>query len=340
MGQAPSRARRSRRPMETAMTTENNWPPLIPLDRGHDLPEFPVDALPSWLATFVDKEAEATQTPAGLAGSMTLAVLATACAKRVIVQPGDDWREPVNLFITVALEPGNRKTGVARDVVKPLRTAEISFLADLADKIRDRDVERRSLAKAVDAAEKRAGKAEDAAERKALIEEAQEIAKELEGKPPIVAPRFVADDATPETFARLVSEQGGRIAVISGESDLFELLAGRYSDGAPNIGLFLSGHAGDDVRVDRMGRPPIRVDEPAVTIGISTQPHVVSGLASKPGFRGRGLLDRFLFSIPASPLGTRKLKPEPMPRHVRATYESNIADIFAALGLPDDKEPS
>jgi hypothetical protein len=64
----------------------------------------------------------------------------------------------------------------------------------------------------------------------------QEI-HELEGKlPPVPAiPRLFVDDCTPERLASLMIEQGERIAVFSDEGGVFDILAGRYSNGIPNL---------------------------------------------------------------------------------------------------------
>ena len=44
-------------------------------------------------------------------------------------------------------------------------------------------------------------------------------------------PRLVADDITPEAAASLLAEQGGRLAIISAEGGIFDIIAGRYSNG-------------------------------------------------------------------------------------------------------------
>jgi hypothetical protein len=64
-------------------------------------------------------------------------------------------------------------------------------------------------------------------------------------------PRLVADDVTPEAAASLLAEQGGRLAVLSAEGGIFATMAGRYSGGVPSLEVFLKGHAGDLLRVDR-----------------------------------------------------------------------------------------
>ena len=67
-------------------------------------------------------------------------------------------------------------------------------------------------------------------------------------------PRLLADNVTPEAAASLLAEQGGRLAVLSAEGGIFDILAGRYSGGMPDLDVWLKGHAGDPLRVDRKGR--------------------------------------------------------------------------------------
>lgn len=99
----------------------------------------------------------------------------------------------------------------------------------------------------------------------------------MEGIKIPVKPRLVADDITPETS--LLTEQGGRLAVLSAEDGIFATLSGRYS-GTPNLELFLKGHAGDALIVDRGSRTE-RVDNAALTMGLAVQPEIVACYASQ-----------------------------------------------------------
>ena len=118
-----------------------------------------------------------------------------------------------------------------------------------------------------------------------------------------------------------MADNGERMAILSDESGIFDILAGRYSGGIPNLDLFLQGHAGSPVRVNRGSRPPVFMQNPALTFGLSPQPDVLRGLTEKPSFRGRGLLGRFLYALPASNLGYRTLDARPMLPDTRARYE-------------------
>jgi hypothetical protein len=65
-------------------------------------------------------------------------------------------------------------------------------------------------------------------------------------------------------------------------------------------------------------------------------------MASQKAFRGRGLIGRFIYAIPESPLGSRRIDPEPVPDHVADAYAATVRRLFettagdvgpAALGL-------
>ena len=157
--------------------------------------------------------------------------------------------------------------------------------------------------------------------------EAIQAAREAEAIEVPVAPRLIADDTTPEALTTLLAEQGGRIGVLSAEGGIFEILAGRYSGGQANFEVFLKGHSGDSMRVDRKGRPPEHIPEPAITLGLTVQPDVIRALADKPGFRGRGLVARCLFSLPTSTVGYRNAHPNTVPPAVASEYERRLMVI-------------
>jgi hypothetical protein len=272
---------------------------------------------------------------------LTLAACAGAVAGNVEIEARRGWREPLNLFAVAALPPGNRKSAVFASVVKPLEKAEASLVAENRADIAEAESEYRMLVARVDHLEKAAAKAKDAEDRQAKQQEAVQAAQDLAEMSIPKVPRLLADDTTPETLATLLHDQGGRIAVFSPEGDIFDIMGGRYSNGVPNLGVFLKGHAGDPLRVDRRGRSEF-INRPSLTIGLTVQPDVLRGLVSKPAFRGRGLLGRFLYSLPHSTLGSRKVRANPLDEESRAEYECNVramAGISANFDGEGDRAP-
>ena len=305
------------------------WEPPLPLGRATEaLPAFPTEALPSWLRAYVEALAAATQTPADMAATLALAVVATTCQRRtrVCVRPG--WVEPTNLYTLVAMPPANRKSAVFAALVKPIDDYEREQRAIAEPIIKGAESESRILENRLKSAEKDAsGRGVEAT---IAQEQARELAAELAAFRVPALPRFIVGDVTPEKLASLICEQGGRMALLDDEGGFFDILAGRYSSGQPNLECVLKGHAGTSpLRVDRGTRPSEFVESPALTLGLAVQPAVLDGLAATASFRGRGLLGRFLYAVPLSPVGTRVFDAPAVPAQVDAAYHRHVTALLA-----------
>jgi hypothetical protein len=306
------------------------WPAPIPLTARNQPRPFPVEVLPTWLAEMVAAVAEFTQTPTDLAGCIALAALSTAAGGRAEVEVRGSWREPTNLFTVVILPPGSRKSAVFGALIRPLLAAEAALVDRTKPAIVEAELALRVAAKAADRAANAAAGTSDPTGRDRLLADATAAAMTADAitVPPL--PRLVADDVTSEQAASLLAEQGGRLAVLSPEGGIFATLAGRYS-GTPNLEVFLKGHAGDMLRVDRRSRPAEHVDRPALTLGLAVQPEILRDLAQMPGFRGKGLLARILFAVPENTVGRRRIGTEPIPEPVAETYASNLRTLVLTL---------
>ena len=240
-----------------------SWGQIIPLD-GEALPPFPTDALPNALRDWVEAEAESTQTPADLAGLLAIAVCGAAAAKAVEIVVKDDWREPINLFVVVGLEPGNRKSAVFRDATRPLASFEANLVASTASRVRADNQRANVLETRQENLLKQASRQENPVERDRLIQEAGRVSDELANAPRTVAPRLVVDDLTVEKLEILLAEQRGRMAVMSAEGGgVFGMIKGGRYGKAASFDVYLKGHAGDDLRVDRVNRASVFVANPA-----------------------------------------------------------------------------
>ncbi len=300
------------------------WPELQPFDQDA-LPEFPTEVLPPVLREFVEAESLATQTPADLAGLLVLAVCGACIARRVeVVIPEHDWREPINLFVTVLLESGNRKSAVFADAVKPLREIEAERIEAARPAVARAASEARANGARLRDLEKRAARNADVES----LHEATELAAELALMPKVVSPRLIVDDATSEKLTMMLSDQGGRLASMSPEGGVFDLMAGMYSkSGMPQFGTYLMGHSGEDLIVSRVSREEVSVKSPALTCAYAMQPQVIDGLAENAAFRGRGLLARFLYALPISWVGSREIGPPPVPEATRTAYRHVVREL-------------
>jgi replicative DNA helicase len=261
---------------------------------------------------------------------LALTVLATVAAGAVEVQPRSGWREPLCLFVAVGMDAGTRKSSVFSALTRPVAEFERDQATAALPAITETTTLRRIAEQAAAQAEAAASKAPaDQREER----QAEAIARAAEAANLVVPPlpRWLVDDATPEALAGLLATYG-RIALLSPEGDVFDQMAGRYNQTTgPNLGVYLKGHAGDLLKVDRRGRPPEYVQRPCLTIGLTVQPEVLQGLAGRPGFRGRGLLARFLYSLPPSMVGRRQAGTPPVPQSVADRYALELQALAASL---------
>jgi replicative DNA helicase len=298
-----------------------------------------VAVLPGWLGEYVAAVATATQTPSDLAGMLALAVLATVTAGAVEVEARPGWQEPLCLFVAVGMDAGARKSSVFTAITRPLADYERQQAAAALPGIAETATLRRVAEQAAAAAEAAASKAptDQREERQA---EAVARAAEAAGLTVPPLPRWLADDATPEALAGLLATYG-RIGLLSPEGDVFDQMAGRYNQASgPNLGVYLKGHAGDLLKVDRRGRPPEYAQRPCLTIGLAVQPEVLRGLAGRPGFRGRGLLARFLYGLPESLVGRRQPGAPPVPPTIADRYVLELQALAASLAAPPGQDPT
>jgi hypothetical protein len=325
---------------KAADPTPEPWAPPLPLSRQGDVPAFPAELLPPWLSQWVLAEAEATQTPADLAGNLVLAIAGAALARKVRVRVRPGWTEPANIFVEVSLPPGDRKSAVFAHATGPLLDHEAaerqrmeSVIAELASEHRVMEARLKWLETKVAKAD-RAAEGEDAAEVAGLRHEAKELAKKLAKHVVPDPPKLFTDDVTPEKLGQLLARQGGRMLLASAEGTAFEIAKGRYSETA-NFDVFLKAHAGDPLRTDRMNRESEALDHPALSCALCVQPDVISGLSEQASMRGRGFLARWLYATPASKVGARKVAPTPVPQAVLRDYYAGMVRLWRAPGADD-----
>lgn len=304
--------------------------PVLPV--RFDIPNLPnVDPtmLPPLLSKFCGAVSEGLQVPLELVLINALSCVAVAGQRKFKVEVRPDYMEPVSIYALAALPPGERKSGTAEICKRPLSEWEAEAQEEARESIRNTLSERKTLEKAIEAKRAKAGNAKTAEDRRALIDEIKALEAELPEVP--AAPRLLIDDVTPEAIPAFMEKQQERAGIIEAEGGLFDILAGRYSKGIPNLDAVLKCWSGEAVHVDRKNGPPVVLHNPALTICLSPQPEIVRGLADKPGFRGRGLLGRFLFLLPQSRVGHRKVEPESIPKAFQERYAAKIRTL---LSLP------
>jgi len=276
--------------------SDDEWADPIPLGDTDDIPEFPVDVLPDWMRDYAIAVADEMQVPVDM--SAVLALVATSIINarhyRVEMLPGG-WTEPINLYAVIAMPPSAGKSPVVKKMLGAILAYETEMRQRAEERLEHCQQKRRII-------EKQMKKAEE----KGDINEAQRYLDDLRQHPLPVIPRIVANDSTPEALAQLIHDQGEHMALVSTEGGPFDIMAGRYSE-RTNLDVYLQSWSGDPFSVDRIGRPSITLKSPLLTIGLTVQPTVIAALADKAEFAGRGLVARFMYSVPPDWVGYRNM---------------------------------
>jgi len=297
------------------------WPdPIMPGQSA--VPEIPGDVLPSWMQDMASAVSAATQTPSALAVMLGLSVLASVLQRRFEVEPLDGYTEPLSLWTLTGLPSGTRKTAVLNAMTAPV----VQFEKLERDRLRGpiaRALSGRAVAKKrIERLLQDAAKAKDDKTRELIRVEIQR--EEQEMPEDLRPPRWFTGDCTAERLQSLLVEHAERMAVLSDEAGIFLIMAGVYSGGVASLDVFLQGHAGTAMRVDRAGRMA-HLDRPALTFGLALQPGVLSDVAGSRRFRDSGLLARFLYAMPPSNVGRRDVRRhEPVPPGVRDEYQRQM----------------
>lgn len=302
-------------------------PPFEPLKPFFSIPgkdEFPVDALPESVADYVKELSESAQTPVDMAGTCALAVMALCCQGKAVVHCKPEWDEPLNLFCLVVAKPGERKSAVISKMKHPIDVFEREYNDQNRSAIERSQSERRTL----EARQKRLEQALAKNENEETREELDEVNDQIANFQPVRQLRFIADDCTPEALTRLLEASGGSIGVFSAEGGIFDILSGSRFNNSANIDVFLKGHAGDTIRVDRLNRPSEYISHPALTVLLMVQPEVLRECIRNKTFLRRGLMARFLVSWPDSKTGKREYETRPVDPVTRAKYEQVIYGLL------------
>ena len=307
-------------PSEYNAPVTPQWEQPIPFTQ-HTLPQFPVDAFPTAIRDYVIAVAETTQTPVDMAATAALAVLALCQQGKYRIKGKDDWIEPLNLFAVIVAEPSERKSAVISHMTGAVHRFEAEYNTQHAGAVERSRIEKRILEK------QQRNLEEMVIKGKAQMEDLQDVVMQLANFREVMPMRLYVDDVTTEKLTSVLAENNGTAAIVSAEGGIFDMLAGIYTKNV-NIDVFLKGHSGDDIRVDRVGRSSESIFHPALTVLLAVQPSVLSGVMGNGTFRGRGLTARFMYCMPQSMVGDRKYRTQPIPDEVTRCYDVLIRNLL------------
>jgi putative DNA primase/helicase len=287
--------------------TTTEWP--TPSELGPDTtpPAFPDHVLPAWIRTHALSQANAIQAPADLTCILGIGAVSVAVLGRVkVTYPWDDWTQPCSLYTVVAVPPSVGKSPAKSVMFAPLEAYEQERM-DEARKARRAHQDKLDVVTNRIAAHKKAMVKDDTFTARGLLDDMNADLYDLEAQMPPTG-RLMADDATIEALGMVLADSGGSIGVVSAEGGLFDRLAGLYNDNGVNLDLYLEGWSGGKYTVDRVKREQINIPRANVAVITTVQPTTIDDIGAKKVFAARGLVARFLMSMPDCSVGYRDRK--------------------------------
>lgn len=303
---------------------------FVPMVRTQkQLCEFPVDALPDKIRPYIQATAESLQVSVDMVATFVIAIISLCVQGKYKIQVKPDWEEPVNLYAVVVMRPSERKSPTLKMVSAPVFEYMEEENERRQPEISENETKKKILTGQItNISRKIAGsyKKKDSEYTMSDLLECQEELRKLEEEG-IRELKLIVDDVTPEALVSTMKENNDRIGIVSAEGGIFGTMAGRYNDHT-NIDIFLKGYSGEYYSTARIGRQGNTLKHPLITIVLAVQPQVICDIMDNKEFSGRGLLARFLYSIPNSLVGSRKYRTEPVNKALKEDYNNLIKDLI------------
>lgn len=293
--------------------------PLLP---AKSPPPFPIGSLPPAIRNMVEFVSETTQVYPDMPASVALAALSVCLQGKAKVSFNPYWSEELNLYVLIIAPPGERKSAVYSAMTAPINRFVSEYntlhLIDVQTYFNSKKMLETKLNKAID-------KGEDFS----VIRDIQTEINELR---PVKEMKLITTDVTAEALAAIMSDNNGTMGIMSPEGGIFDVISGMYSGNVTNLNIFLSGYDGEPVKIDRK-YGSVTLSHPLLTFGICAQPQVLNNVISNQQFIGKGLTQRFLFCLPDSMIGHRRLIQDVNGTAVTKQYQELI---YRLLNMPSE----
>jgi hypothetical protein len=277
------------RKVETGTWDEPDWTLLD--DRRGELPDFPVELLPTSLRAWLLRTARGAGVTPGHVVVPFLGITSSLIGTSRRVRACCSWSEPLTMWVALIGFSGTGKTpGI--DVT---RRALALIERDRKHKIAEMQREHETRSQKAKAEKKKWEQA---------VADAVEANSPPPPKPaaatdpgPFVAPRLCVSDSTIERIAVLLEARPQGMAFVADELARLFLNMKRYSSGQDNE-FWLEAWNGKNFVVERQGRPPVVLDYLLVGITGGFQPDKLAR-----AFQGDddGMYARLCFAWPEEP---------------------------------------
>jgi hypothetical protein len=278
---------------------QDEWEAPVPLDDEEEYPDFPPGLLPRGLEELTNAIAAHNQTPPSQVKSISAAYLATATHGQYEIEI-DGRIESLALYVCVAAGSGDRKSSDMKILHRPIDKYKQKSIEVTKAKLVEVQGDKEILQMKADKLRKRASKGADDE-----LQAYKDACAQLEALVEPVPRDPVADDVTPEGLAYLMHQQGGSVALLSGEGGPFEGARSKYQKDSGISDFYLKFYSRESVTIKRRGTAGIYVPRPSLVIGVMVQEEHLRGLLADKEFNIRGYLARYSWSAARSRMGYR-----------------------------------
>ena len=268
--------------------------PSSPSSPSSDDGSFPVDKLTGPLKDIVQASVKSFRVSPELAGIIGLSTVSAAIGKGLRART-KRFLTPANLLCIVGANSGSGKGLVYRTLTGPLVRWESEALhawnQTEGPKIRTSrlrlEERRKRLSKELGSQEEPDFQTEY---------QLQAVERELAALDEIRIPGIFGEDITPQSLVMKAKQRNGSLALFSAEGGaILRSLEGQWNSlGKADDGVWLKGYSLEPYQRDRVGMPPVQIDELCLNACVCTQPDEVANLFRNERFLSGGALARTL----------------------------------------------
>ena len=310
---------------------------------------FPVESFPPALAGIVVAVARCERVPAALPAVCALGVASAAIGAGLEIVSASDRVTRANLFVLADAESGSGKSQVFRRIAEPI----VEHQHQLHESFREKTAPQLAseiglLTREIKRLETKAAKENtDPKDRERMLGELEyKNARRTDLLQKNAAPCVICADVTSEKLAVLLAANRETLFSASPEArQIVDIVCGRYnSTKSTDESIYLSGFSGDFLRVDRLGRDPLTLRKPCLSVLWLVQPDAMARLFETETLAQSGFLPRFLTChTQATPKKIVEGEAQAIADAVRGQWAGLIADLLATYQTaekPHRVEPS
>jgi hypothetical protein len=302
-------------------------------DHDDDQAEFPIWCFPTVMRDMAEAISESARIPLSLSGPLILGVISGAIGKGLELESGADRIIRGNLYMLGLGKSGTGKSSAFKLGAEPITAAEIGMLKfwreirgpEIKAELRILDREIKSLEAVL------GGKKKVDVDRSKLKKElAEKIAKVAYWQEELQEPRMIVEDVTQEALGVLLARNSEQLFSLSADAGkTLQNLEGRYmkEKGKSDDDIYIKAYTGDRCVVDRIGRDPVILENPCLSLFWLIQPERAQRLFSNPDLRNGGFLPRCL-------IWDSRVEPTEQPeedRPIPAKVQENFNNLLKGL---------